>query len=269
MKYSLLLTFVFIGFVLYAGIQIPTGITGRTEKNGTGCNCHSSQRDINVFVTVTGPDTLFRGETGQYLLSLSGGPAVAGGFNVASHLGNLNPVDGTTKLLLSELTHTSPKSFAGGASVSWSFTLTAKDSVYIDTIYSVSNSVNGDGNATSSDRWNFGSKFVVHVINQPSSIGSENSAANSFILDQNYPNPFNPSTKIRWQSAVGSWQTLKIYDMLGNEVATLIDEYREAGNHEVIFSAKSNVSSELSSGIYFYTLKADNSSQTKKMILVR
>ncbi len=60
-----------------------------------------------------------------------------------------------------------------------------------------------------------------------------------YMLAQNYPNPFNPSTKISWQSPVGSWQTLKIYDVLGNEVATLVDEYKPAGKYEVEFNASS------------------------------
>ena len=58
-----------------------------------------------------------------------------------------------------------------------------------------------------------------------------------FLLQQNYPNPFNPSTKISWQSPVGSWQTLKVYDILGNEVATLVNEYRNAGNYEIDFQS--------------------------------
>jgi len=53
-----------------------------------------------------------------------------------------------------------------------------------------------------------------------------------YVLEQNYPNPFNPSTVISWQSPVGSQQTLKIYDILGNEVATLVDEYKPAGRYE-------------------------------------
>ena len=83
-------------------------------------------------------------------------------------------------------------------------------------------------------------------------------------LEQNYPNPFNPSTTISWQSPVGSWQTLKVYDILGNEVTTLIDEYRNAGSYEVEFDA-----SKHSSGVYFYQLRAGDFIETKKMILLK
>jgi photosystem II stability/assembly factor-like uncharacterized protein len=89
-----------------------------------------------------------------------------------------------------------------------------------------------------------------------------------FGLNQNYPNPFNPSTKISWQSPVGGHQTLKIYDVLGNQVANLIDEYRNAGSYEVEF--KSSVGSlQLASGIYFYRLQAGSFVQTKKMVLIK
>ncbi len=90
-----------------------------------------------------------------------------------------------------------------------------------------------------------------------------------FILSQNYPNPFNPSTKIIWQSPVGSWQSLKVYDVLGNEVATLVDEYKPAGKYEVEFSAKNGNAKNISSGVYFYRLQAGNYVDTKKMILLR
>ena len=85
-----------------------------------------------------------------------------------------------------------------------------------------------------------------------------------FSLYQNYPNPFNPSTTISWQVPVGSWQTFKIYDVLGNEVATLVDEYKPAGSYEVEWNA-----SGLPSGIYFYQLKTENFIETKKMILMQ
>jgi hypothetical protein len=87
---------------------------------------------------------------------------------------------------------------------------------------------------------------------------------NEYNLAQNYPNPFNPSTKISWQSPVGSYQTLKIYDVLGNEVATLVNEYREAGRYEVTFDA-----SNLASGIYFYRLQAGSFVETKKMLMLK
>src|SRR5574338_1717231 len=91
----------------------------------------------------------------------------------------------------------------------------------------------------------------------------------SFNLEQNYPNPFNPNTKISWQSPVSGWQTLKVYDILGNEVATLVDEYRNAGNYEIDFNSLKTVhATSLPSGIYFYRLQAGDYVETKKMILL-
>ena len=86
----------------------------------------------------------------------------------------------------------------------------------------------------------------------------------SINLYQNYPNPFNPTTKISWQSSVSSWQTLKVYDVLGNEVATLVDEFKPAGIHEVEFDAN-----KISSGIYFYVLKTPTFCEQKKMIVLK
>ena len=90
----------------------------------------------------------------------------------------------------------------------------------------------------------------------------------SYILSQNYPNPFNPSTKISWQSPTGSWQTLKVYDVLGNEVTTLVDEYRGAGSYEVKFNSTFG-NRQLANGVYFYQLKAGDYLETKKMILLK
>lgn len=96
------------------------------------------------------------------------------------------------------------------------------------------------------------------------------SAPNSFSLGQNYPNPFNPSTTIRYavsniSSELGQQNVvLKIYDVLGKEIATLVNENQTSGNYEVNFDA-----SEYSSGLYFYTLKTNNFSQTRKMILMK
>ena len=96
-----------------------------------------------------------------------------------------------------------------------------------------------------------------------------------FALFQNYPNPFNPSTKISWQSPVTSWQSLKVYDVLGNLVATLVDEYLPAGNYEVVFESVSSIQHpessirNLASGIYLYKLQIGNQVQTKKMLLMK
>ncbi len=87
---------------------------------------------------------------------------------------------------------------------------------------------------------------------------------NSYKLEQNYPNPFNPDTKISWQSPVGSNQTIIVFDVLGNEIVTLVDEYKQAGRYEVEFNAAT-----LSSGVYFYRLQAGPFIDTKKMILLK
>jgi Secretion system C-terminal sorting domain len=95
-------------------------------------------------------------------------------------------------------------------------------------------------------------------------IEAEVSAPLVFSLEQNYPNPFNPSTKISWQLPVGSQATLKVYDVLGNEIATLVNEVKAAGKYEIEFNA-----SELPSRVYFYKLQAGSFVETKKMILLR
>lgn len=100
------------------------------------------------------------------------------------------------------------------------------------------------------------------------SVEDEASSPNQFILYQNYPNPFNPSTHIGFQIIDNGFVSLKIYDLLGNEVATLVNENKSAGKYEVEFS-RSLINQVLSSGIYFYQLKAGNNIQTKKMILLR
>ncbi|MBK9099911.1 MAG: T9SS type A sorting domain-containing protein [bacterium] len=89
-----------------------------------------------------------------------------------------------------------------------------------------------------------------------------------FSLEQNYPNPFNPSTVIIYQMPVSSDVTLKVFDVLGNEVATLVNEYKPAGTHEVEFNT-SSINQIPSSGVYFYQVKAGEFVSTKKMILLR
>jgi photosystem II stability/assembly factor-like uncharacterized protein len=108
---------------------------------------------------------------------------------------------------------------------------------------------------------NGGVTFIEELIERP----------NDFFLAQNYPNPFNPSTKIKY--SIPSVEThrdaslqvkLIVYDVLGNEVATLVNEHKPAGSYEVEFDG-----SDLTSGIYFYQLQADSFIETKKMILLK
>ena len=113
--------------------------------------------------------------------------------------------------------------------------------------------------------------LVVNVDNQNSNIPSE------YILYQNYPNPFNPSTTIKYQIPKPGLVQLKVYDILGREVATLVNEYQTAGERSVMFSTDNIQQSTgggtnhslLSSGIYFYRLNADGFVITKKLLLLK
>jgi len=91
-----------------------------------------------------------------------------------------------------------------------------------------------------------------------------NSLPEIFSLEQNYPNPFNPSTSIQFRIPENSFVSLKIYNVLGKEVSTLMNEEKNAGTYEVNFNA-----SALSSGVYFYKLEAGNFVQTRKMVLMK
>ncbi len=100
-------------------------------------------------------------------------------------------------------------------------------------------------------------------------LNEDESIPQNFFLYQNYPNPFNPTTKIRYSipsNVKGQMSnvSLKVYDVLGREVATLVNEEKQAGVYEVEFNA-----SQLSSGIYYYQLKTGNFIETKKMILLK
>jgi hypothetical protein len=109
--------------------------------------------------------------------------------------------------------------------------------------------------------------FVID-FDDPSHVGSESvSSSELFFLMQNYPNPFNPTTTISYQIPEKGFVTLKVYDVLGNEVATLVNEESAtggAGSYEVEFNATG-----LPSGIYFYQLRTGEFIETKKMILLK
>ncbi len=106
-----------------------------------------------------------------------------------------------------------------------------------------------------------------NMVGGPTDVSSENnSVPNKYILLQNYPNPFNPSTKIIWQSPISGWQSLSIYDILGNKVATLIDEYKPAGNYSITFNAEDY---KLSSGIYICKYQIERNTYLQKLVLIK
>jgi len=99
-------------------------------------------------------------------------------------------------------------------------------------------------------------------ITDPTIDVNDVSLLNSYSLSQNYPNPFNPSTKINYSVGEPGYVQLKVYNILGVEIASLINEQKKAGSYAVDFNA-----SKLSSGVYFYSITVNNFTQTRKMIL--
>jgi M6 family metalloprotease-like protein len=108
--------------------------------------------------------------------------------------------------------------------------------------------------------------FTIDLGDGLVGVDNEKTIPGEFSLSQNYPNPFNPTTIINYRIASASNVSLKIYDVLGREIMNLVDGYLQPGSYNVQFSAIGN---QLSSGIYFYTLKAGNFVETKKMLLLK
>lgn len=102
------------------------------------------------------------------------------------------------------------------------------------------------------------------AIVNPTSVEDENTVVNNYYLAQNYPNPFNPSTRINFGLKNPGNVEISVYNILGNKVATLVNGYKSAGRHTVVFNASS-----LSSGTYFYKLVTNEFSLTKKMLMLK
>lgn len=112
----------------------------------------------------------------------------------------------------------------------------------------------------SATQWNIGSWKDY----TPTAIDNKTESPNNFELMQNYPNPFNPTTTIKYQIPTSSLVTLKIYNVLGQEVATLVNEMEGTGNYTIKFNAD-----KFASGTYFYRLQAGSLVETKKMLLLK
>jgi hypothetical protein len=111
-------------------------------------------------------------------------------------------------------------------------------------------------------------QVFVQGRTDPVSVEGESVEVDKYSLSQNYPNPFNPSTNIEFRVSNFGFVSLKVYDVLGNEVATLVNEERPAGEYDVEFNLESGIRQH-ASGVYFYQLKAGTFIQTKKMIVIK
>ncbi len=268
---------IFITSVIIAVISLfaislssfPDGYTGTTMKNGVGlgCICHGiGMPSPEVTVRITGPDSVPVGQTRTFQVRLIGGPAIRGGFNVATSQGTIDTVASDTSAwkdsFNGELTHRYPKQFQSDT-CRWTFKYTAPNTPQIDTLFATANSVNFD-NTSDSDKYNFSPNKQVRVY-IPIGIKPISTVAEKFSLEQNYPNPFNPSTVISFQLAVYSFASLKVFDLLGREITTLVNENLQPGTYEINFNG-----TNLTTGIYFYSLSIEGKRfDTKKMILIK
>ena len=244
------------------------GISGRTKKGNTpGCTCHGASPSQDVLVTINGPDTLVTGQTANYNVTITGGPLVRAGTDIAVSKGTLTPVSNDLKILNSELTHDGPKAPDSGV-VTFEFAYTAPLDGGEQTIYANGNSVNFN-NANTGDKWNYAPNKTIQVIT-PTGVEGKGTVL-SYRLEQNFPNPFNPSTTIKYSVPKASFVSLKIYDFLGRDVASLVNEEKTTGGYQVKFNADN-----IASGIYFYKIQVTSIDrqavsfvQTKKMILMK
>lgn len=137
----------------------------------------------------------------------------------------------------------------------------------IDTVFSLIDIPEGNyfwrvKSRTSDSTVTYSSGYFTFTVSGLASTDEENDY--SFVLFQNYPNPFNPVTIIKWSTEAGAYQTLKVFDTLGNEVAVLVNEFREAGSYQTQFDAAG-----LTSGVYFYRLTINDRVFVKKMTFLR
>jgi hypothetical protein len=263
--------FVFIIFsnlFISDSFSFPGGISGRTKKTSTyGCgNCHTFGTTITA--VINGPDTLVKGENAQYSITITKANSGLGGLDIAVLKGTLDPYGGATylKMLEGELVHN------GGISFSSSITINFR---YTAPTYATTDSIFATVNAGYAGKWNFVSEKII-VVKNSIGIGNNNDLPVRFELKQNYPNPFNPNTKIVYNIPdIGKRNpfevSLKVYNIIGEEIVTLVNGKLNYGTYETFFDG-----SNLPSGIYFYKLtvsdpleRIDNFSEVKRMSLIK
>jgi hypothetical protein len=109
----------------------------------------------------------------------------------------------------------------------------------------------------------FGVRYATGVANETSALPTQ------FALDQNYPNPFNPSTSIRFALPQQAQTSLVIYDMLGREIRTLVNNTMNAGNYQMVWDGRNNLGVQAATGVYVYRIQAGSFVSVKKMMLLK
>jgi len=103
----------------------------------------------------------------------------------------------------------------------------------------------------------------------PGGVQGTKNTGNRKLRSTNYPNPFNPSTTISYELPQASNVSVRIYNILGAEVKTLVDDFKSAGEHNVFWDGTDNSGSSVSSGMYFYRITTDKQAIAKKMLLIK
>ena len=111
--------------------------------------------------------------------------------------------------------------------------------------------------------------YVYEIYSTGTTGLNDDSSPAEFQLIQNYPNPFNPSTTIQFSLSESQPVTIIVYDILGNKIKTLVNEFKESGNHEIIWDGTNDSGSRQSTGVYFYQLKSGSATSVKKMMLLK
>jgi len=255
---TILKLFVFFIFILYS-INVfadASGRTNRTKKTSTsGCSCHSSNSAITG--TIAGPTTIVAGQTYIFTLTINMTSGSGGyGVDIAAKRGSLSIISGSgLKLVTSvgELTHSSAISYSSTKVIQFNYT--APGTGGTDTIYA--NVVRGYSGA-----WAYAPNYCFNVELASGVINNETPVR--FGLAQNFPNPFNPITKINYSIEKAGSVTLKVYDVKGNEISSLVSSNKSAGSYSVDFNGEN-----LSSGIYFYKLESAEKKEVRKMTLLK
>jgi hypothetical protein len=235
-------------------LSYPTGIASRTLKLTTsGCgSCHGSSASSSVVVTITGPDTVVAGQSYSYTINVTGGTGTTGGINIAANRGQLDSVSTFLKRLSGELVHKQKVSMPA----TYQFLYTAPVSSGSDTIYATAK-----GAGFNSWNWMPNKALVVLL---PTGVSENKTMPSGFQLFQNFPNPFNPVTRIEYFLPQSNPVVIKIFNLEGQEIQTLVNEIQQPGEYSIEWSGEN-----YASGIYLYKIIAGNYTETRKMLLTK